>query len=110
MHMKTKPKDWIRIAVVRAAAIIAVSSLWGCHAHWYKHGPASLGYVPRKGKLEQPLIDYMHRARPGRLIGIVVSLNTNLTEANKRVLFQSIVATNGLDRMNQQATILEQGL
>src|SRR5712691_11218833 len=101
--MKMKPHIHIQAAAM-CTVFIMMCALGGCCLHRNRHGPAPLGYVPRQGKLEQPLIDYISKARPGARIGIVVALNTNVTEADKRTLFQGILATNQLDRMEQQRT------
>src|SRR5213075_432888 len=97
INMKMKPHIRLRTVRGRAAVIITSLSLLGCHGPQPRHKLPPLGYVPLQGKLEQPLVDYMAKVPAGTRISIVVALKTNLTEADKRILFQAITTTNQID-------------
>src|SRR5260221_987110 len=104
---KQKP---LRTAALRPVTLTLLLLLSGCRGCRHRPGSASLGYVPRQGKLEQPLIDYMTKVPAGTPISIVVTLHTNVTEADKRSIFQRITATNQLDRMEQRRKIMTEEL
>jgi subtilisin family serine protease len=60
--------------------------------------------------LEQPLIDYMARVPAGTPIGVVIVLQRQVSEEEKRILFQNIQATNSAQKMERQRQALTQKL
>jgi subtilisin family serine protease len=71
---------------------------------------APMGYIPRIGKLERPLVDYIATAPSGALLSVVVVLTNQLSETAKRHLFQGITETNRYLRMGQERQVLIQAL
>jgi subtilisin family serine protease len=84
------------------AVLICGLALTGCK----KRRSVQISHVPVVGKIELPLYLALSNAPNNKLFNVVVVLKKQVTDEDKRVLFQSLGASNGVQRMEQQRTNL----
>jgi serine protease AprX len=103
-NMKQNQVVQNRVSVLLAA--LALLFLAGCCGRRAK----PLGYVPREGKLETPLIARMAKAGTNEMLSIVVTMDRQLLEDEKRKLLQGITGTNRLEVMRRRRQALTQNV
>jgi subtilisin family serine protease len=97
--MKRRNKNSLLAQAVWWAITAAALTLAGCK-------PTPSVSVVMVGKLEKPLADLIASSPSNRLISVVVRMEQQVTEADKRALFASLNGTNQVEQMEMQRTSL----